>query len=163
MRTSENLDPWSCGGWKVFIALNHQGNRWEAVGDGCTGQSGVPLDRSCSLSGALPRHPTIRVRSSVDRWSFVSLQHWTVWCPSDFLLWLLCCTVAALLTFAESTIVRVSRCSIGTPDSPVNYSGVRLHFLESGWFEMYGPGASDTVRCASPHHTQVFAPFNFSP
>jgi hypothetical protein len=31
MRTSENLDAWSCGGWGVLIALNHQ----EAVGEGC--------------------------------------------------------------------------------------------------------------------------------
>jgi hypothetical protein len=133
MRTSKNLDPWNCGGWEVFIALNHQGNRWEAAGDGRTGQSGAPPDRSCSLSGALPCHPTIRVRSSVDHWSFVSLRHRTVRCPSDFLVWLLRCTVAALFTFAESTVARVSRCSAGTPDSPVNYSGVRLHFPESGW------------------------------
>jgi hypothetical protein len=39
-----------------------------AAVDGRTGQSGAPPDRSCSLSGALPRHPTVRVWGSVDRW-----------------------------------------------------------------------------------------------
>jgi hypothetical protein len=38
----------------------------EAAGDGRTGQSGAPPDRHCSLSGALPRHPNVRVRSWVD-------------------------------------------------------------------------------------------------
>jgi hypothetical protein len=31
MKTSEDLDAWSCGGWGVFIALNHQ----EAIREGC--------------------------------------------------------------------------------------------------------------------------------
>jgi hypothetical protein len=33
----------------------------KAAGDGRTGQSGAPPDRSCSLSGAPPHHPTVRV------------------------------------------------------------------------------------------------------
>jgi hypothetical protein len=33
-----------------------------------------------------------------------------------------------------------------SPDSPVNYGGARLKKTESGWFELYGPGAPDTVR-----------------
>jgi hypothetical protein len=47
MRTSENLDTLSCGGWGVFIALNHQ----VAVGEGCyrrahrTGTVGCPARR----------------------------------------------------------------------------------------------------------------------
>jgi hypothetical protein len=52
----------------------------EAAGEGRTGQSGTPPDRYCALSGAPPRHPTVRVRSEVERWSFVFLRHWTVWC-----------------------------------------------------------------------------------
>jgi hypothetical protein len=52
----------------------------EAAGDGRTGQSGAPSDRYCALSGAPPRHSTVRVRSSSDRWSFVLLWHWTVRC-----------------------------------------------------------------------------------
>jgi hypothetical protein len=64
----------------VFIALNHQSSLGEAAGDGHTRQSGAPPDRHCRLSGASPRHPTVRVRSKVDRWSFVSLRHRTVRC-----------------------------------------------------------------------------------
>jgi hypothetical protein len=52
----------------------------EAAGDGRTGQSGAPPDRHCSVSGAPSRHPTVRVRSEVDHWSFVFLWHRTVRC-----------------------------------------------------------------------------------
>jgi hypothetical protein len=99
----------------------------KTASDGRTGQSGAP-----------PRHPIVRVRSSVDRWGFVFLRHRTVRCPSDFLLWLLpctvlhCCVVSALL---QLIVARVSRCSAGTPDSPVNYSGLRLRKPESGWLD----------------------------
>jgi hypothetical protein len=34
----------------------------------------------------------------------------------------------------------------GTPDSPVNYSGVALEKPEGEEFESIGPGAPDTVR-----------------
>jgi hypothetical protein len=43
------LDSNRCGGWEVFIARNHLGSRWEAAGDGRTGQSGAPPDRQCSV------------------------------------------------------------------------------------------------------------------
>jgi hypothetical protein len=81
MECDECLDGWSGGGWGVFIALNHQNNRWgwllsmgaldspvrqphhptirvptvSTVGalSSCgTGQSGAALDRYCALSGA---------------------------------------------------------------------------------------------------------------
>jgi hypothetical protein len=81
MECDECLDSWSGGGWGVFIAPNHQFNRWgrlllmgapdspvrqprhptvrvlvvSTVGalSSCgTGQSGAAPDRHCSLSGA---------------------------------------------------------------------------------------------------------------
>jgi hypothetical protein len=58
----------------VFIAVG------EAAVDGRTGQSGAPPDRHYFVSGAPPCHPTVRVRSEVDHWSFVSLRHQTVLC-----------------------------------------------------------------------------------
>jgi hypothetical protein len=64
----------------VFIAPNHFGSYWEATGDGRTGQSGAPPDWHCSLSDALPRHPTVRVRSWSTVGSFVLLWHRTVRC-----------------------------------------------------------------------------------
>jgi hypothetical protein len=70
------LDAKGCGGWGVFIAPTTLIAVGEAVGDGRT----APPDMHCSLSGAPPRHPTVRVRSGVDRWSFVLLWHQTVRC-----------------------------------------------------------------------------------
>jgi hypothetical protein len=65
---------------------------------------------------------------------------------------------------SKSTVVRVSFCSAGAPDSPVNYSGARIEKPESGWFELYGPGAPDTVRCVVPQPTLVsFAPLYLIP
>jgi hypothetical protein len=83
----------------VFIAPNHLGSRWQAAGDGRTGQSGAPPYRHCSLSGAPPRHPTVRVRSWSTVGGFVLLRHRTVWChtgqsgatrDSPVPLWLCC-------------------------------------------------------------------------
>jgi hypothetical protein len=76
------------------------------------------------------------------------------------------------LGFGSSrSLARISYCSAGTPDSPVNYSGVRLLKPESGlfnpvwaWCTEHYPVAYRTVRCASPQHTQVsFAPLNWIP
>jgi hypothetical protein len=39
-----------------------------------------------------------------------------------------------------------SRCSVGAPDSPVNYSGAALLKPEGGKFEVVWPWAPDTVR-----------------
>jgi hypothetical protein len=66
----------------------------------------------------------------------------------------------------ESTIALLSRCSAGTPDSPVNYSGVALQKPEGEEFNLYGPWgtghclvAHRTVRCARPGFSSVsFAP-----
>jgi hypothetical protein len=50
----------------------------------------------------------------------------------------------------ESTIGAVAVTPLGTPDSPVNYSGVAPGKPEASKFEMIHPGAPDTVRCARP-------------
>jgi hypothetical protein len=55
----------------VFIALNHQGSRWEAAVDGRTGQSSAPPDRQCAVFGAPPRHPTVRVLEQLTVGAFV--------------------------------------------------------------------------------------------
>jgi hypothetical protein len=128
----------------------------EAAGDGHTGQSSAPPDRHCSLSGVLPRHLIVRVRSWSTVGGFVLLWHRTVRCHtgqsgapltscSDF------CRDTVHLS--ESTIgpseplLRLlNGQSGGTPDSPVNYSGGRPVIPESGWFRVYDPGAPDTVR-----------------
>jgi hypothetical protein len=52
MGSDECLDCWSGGGFGVFIALNHQNNRW-----GWLLSMGVP-----DSPVRQPRHPTVRVR-----------------------------------------------------------------------------------------------------
>jgi hypothetical protein len=43
----------------------------------------------------------------------------------------------------------VALATVGTPDSPVNYSRMPLIFPESGMFAGCQPGAPDTVRCTT--------------
>jgi hypothetical protein len=50
----------------------------------------------------------------------------------------------------QTTVGAVSRCSVGTLDSPVNYSGVASQIPEGGKFGVDLTGAPDTVRCARP-------------
>jgi hypothetical protein len=61
----------------------------------------------------------------------------------------LCELSAHCSTFAGvrcSRPLRWSRCSAGTLDSPVNYSGAALQKPESGKFEVVRPWAPDTVQ-----------------
>jgi hypothetical protein len=118
----------------------------EAASDGRTRQSGAPPDRHCSLSSPLPRHPTVRVWSWSTVGGFVLLRHRTVRCPSDFAALTSAWYCAALFLLSELTVGADSRCSAGTPDSLVIYSGARTRIPESGWFGLVRLGAPDTVR-----------------
>jgi hypothetical protein len=79
------------------------GRPLDALSSWGTGQYGAAPDRYCSLSGA-----PLTLRSD-------SVTH--------------CSSCQVLL---QSTVARSSRCSGGTPDSPVSFSGVRLLKPESG-------------------------------
>jgi hypothetical protein len=91
---------------------------------------------------------TVRCASHVtqplgfDRWSSDKWGHRTVRCA-------ICArsprTVAHCSPFADDCW-RYSRCSAGTPDSPVNYSGVASPKPEASKLELIHPGAPDTVR-----------------
>jgi hypothetical protein len=50
-----------CGGWGYLYPSTTKVAVGEAAGDVRTGQSGAPPVRHCKLSGAPPRHPTVRV------------------------------------------------------------------------------------------------------
>jgi hypothetical protein len=54
-----------------------------------------------------------------------------------------CSTLNAV---AVDRCARSSRCSVGTPDSPVNYSGAPSEFPEGSEFSFKCPSAPDTVR-----------------
>jgi hypothetical protein len=51
---------------------------------------------------------------------------------------------ARIKCVAVDHCVRSSRCSAGTPDSPVNYSGVASHFPKGSEFSVKFPGAPDS-------------------
>jgi hypothetical protein len=53
---------------------------------------------------------------------------------------------ARIKCVAVDRCARSSRCSAGTPDIPVNYSGAASHFPEGEEFSLECPGAPDTVR-----------------
>jgi hypothetical protein len=119
-----------------------------------TGQSGAAPDRHCSLFGA-PSGAALTLRELSTHCSR---------CRRPL----------------ESTVALASRCSAGTPDSPVPHQAVRCHTRQSGAtpdslvnnsrvasekpegeeFRLYRPGAPDTVRCARTGFSSVsFAPF----
>jgi hypothetical protein len=94
-----------------------------------TEQFGAAPDRHCSLSGA-PSGAALTLRKLS---THCSRCRWPL----------------------ESTVALASRCSAGTPDSPVNYSGVALQKPEGSKFEVIRPWAPDTVWC---HTGQSGAP-----
>jgi hypothetical protein len=106
-----------------------------------SGQSGVAPDSHCSLSGA-PSSAALTLRELSAHCSLFRRPF-------------------------ESTVALGSRCSAGTPDSPVNYSGARPQKPKGEEFEVdppwctgHYPVAHRTLRCARPGFTSVsFAPF----
>jgi hypothetical protein len=83
--------------------------------------------------------------------------------PAALTLRALFLTVHLITALLQSTGARSSHCSAVTPDSPVNYNGVRLGNPESDWLALYEPSAQDTVR--APDHSTLgfFAPLNLDP
>jgi hypothetical protein len=114
-RKLENLDAMNGGVVGVFIAPTTKSGHWEAV---------------CRMA-----HRTVWCASHVtrplgfDRWSFCLLGHRTVrWCTGQALFSVRCaiwhCTdsgahCSAFNAFCRRPLARSSRCSAGTPDSPV--------------------------------------------
>jgi hypothetical protein len=170
MRNSECLDGWSGGIWGVFIAPNHQFNRWAGC---CRWAHRTVRCTTGQCPVRQPRHPTVRVLtvstvrtlSSCGTNSLVPHRTVPVHCPVRLLqtaltLRELSARCSRCRRPLESTVALASRCSAGTLDSPVNYSGARPQKLEGEELESFDPGAPDTVRCARLEFSSVsFAPF----
>jgi hypothetical protein len=86
----------------------------------CTGPSGAAPDRYCSLSG-VPSGAALTLRKLSAHYSLVSRT-------------------------LESTVALATIALLGTLDSPVNYHGESPQKPEGEEFNLYGPGAPDTVR-----------------
>jgi hypothetical protein len=137
---------WVVGG---IYSPNHQTSRLVKVAVAWrTGQSGAPPDTvRCAC------HVTKLLDS--DRWSFCLLGHWTVrWCTGQALFTVWCaiwlCSdsgvhCSAFNAFCRRPLARSSRCSAGTPDSPVNYSGAASRIPKGEQFRVGVPGAPDIV------------------
>jgi hypothetical protein len=113
---AENLDALKCGGWGVFIAPTTK----VAVGEGCCRRA----------------HRTVRCASHVtqplgfDRWSSDKWGHQTVTvhCPARLLaialiLRALSAHCSRIVHFCRRPLALIAVAPLGTPDSPVNYSG----------------------------------------
>jgi hypothetical protein len=115
----------------------------------CTGQSGVPPDRHCSMSGAdcFPKlvQPTVEDLEPLAHRT-LSGAHRTVRCP--------------IRPLAQPRVTRglrgrpLARPTVGSPDSPVHHRIVRWilavrrrRIPESGPLTRLQPSAPDTVRC----------------
>jgi hypothetical protein len=83
-----------------------------------TGQSGGALDRSCSLSGA-PSAPALTSARAVR-------------------------ALFTHCTLLQTTVGAVAVTPLGTPDSPMNYSGVASQILEGDKFGVDLPGSPDS-------------------
>jgi hypothetical protein len=142
----------------VFIALNHQNNRWGWLLS--MGAPDSPVHQPC--------HPTVRVltQSTVGALTFSGTEQSGA--APDRHCSLSGAPLTSTLTSAtncsgvrgtvQSTVAPKSRCSAGAPDSPVNYSGAALEKPEG---EEFGGVRS---WCARPGHSSVsFAPFFLNP
>jgi hypothetical protein len=130
-RVQKNLDSLNGGGWGVFIAL--------------TTILAVPVDGTPD-SPVCTEHGTVHCpvpATSADRWGLERLTV-EVSCPlaaldspvrsdfaaltSDF------CTAHCALCTTVDRWAQFDCCSVGSPDSPVNYSGATLEKPESDQF-----------------------------
>jgi hypothetical protein len=91
-----------------------------ALTSGATGQSGGAPDSHCSLSGA----PSNACSNFCARSEHCSL----------------------FLYRCRRLLAHGAVAPLGTPDSPVNYSGAAFQIPEGGKFRLELPGAPDTVR-----------------
>jgi hypothetical protein len=165
------LEWWWLG---VFIALNHHIAVGEAV------YRWVHRTVRCATGHFLvhqPRHPTIRVLKILTVGALTSCRTGQSGAAPDRNYSLSgapltpaltsACTVHALFTLLQTTVALLAVAPLGTPDSPVNYSGAVPEKPEGEEFGLCGPWgtghcpvAHRIVRCARPGFSSVsFAPF----
>jgi hypothetical protein len=107
-----------------------------------TGQSGAPSDSHCRRFGAdlLPILAQTTVASPGQMThQTLSGAHRTVRCP--------CRPLARATRRTRIARPTVALATVGSSDSPVNYSRTPPIFSESGLFTGSQPGTPDTVRC----------------
>jgi hypothetical protein len=127
----------------VFIALNHLGSRWPRLLAMGTPDSLVRHRTStvcCPVRCHVSQLLGFRAGRPLEALSSCGIGQSGATPDSPVPLSLPALTSAAILCCAlfirQSRPLRAdSGCSAGSPDSPVNYSGARLRFPESGWLK----------------------------
>jgi hypothetical protein len=150
---AENLDALKCWWLGVFIAQTTK----VAVGEGCCRRAHRTVrcaTEHCPVRQ--PRHPTVRVRplellTCGPPDSPVVHQTGHVHCPVRHMapaLTLRAQVHCSLFTvdFCRRPLAQLAVAPLGTPDSPVNYSGGQFQKPECDKFGVILPGAPDTVR-----------------
>jgi hypothetical protein len=156
MRCLKSLDTWSGGGWGVFIAPTTKPTIGEVV---CRWAHWIVRCATGHCPVRQPRHPTVTVLTvstigALTSWGIgqsgaAPNKHCSLsGAPSSAALTLreLPAHCSRCRRPLELTIALNSRCSAGTPDSSVNYSGAALQKPKGEEFESIAPGAPDTVR-----------------
>jgi hypothetical protein len=149
MQIAGNLDALNGGGWGVFIAPTTK----TAVGEGyCRWAHRIVQCATGHCPVRQPRHPTVRVlmvstvgalTSGGTRQSGAAPdRHCSLsGAPSSAALTLreLSAHYSHHCSLLQTTVGAVAVVPLGTPDSPVNYSGAALQKPEDGKFRVYGP------------------------
>jgi hypothetical protein len=128
MHCCECLDCWSGGGWGVFIALNHQNNRW----GGCCRWA----HRTVRCASHLTQPLGFWRRRLLEALSSSGTGHtlFIVRCASDFCA----LTLPTVLHYSrsqwllQSTVARRRRCSARAPDCSVAHQTVRWIIAQRG-------------------------------
>jgi hypothetical protein len=122
MKTLEDLDAWSCGGWGRLLSM---------------GASDSPV-RHQTLSGAPPRHPIVRVLEHLTVGGFVLMRHRTVRCATRQILFTVRCasdtaalTLRALFFTIHASGRRCSRPLRWIVVAPLVHRTVRWHTRQS--------------------------------
>jgi hypothetical protein len=159
----------------VFIALNHQTNRW---GGCCRWAHRTVWCATGHCPVRQPHHPTVRVLTQSTVRALTSGGTGQSGAALDKHCSLSGAPLTSALTSAancsivrgtvQSTVALESRCSTGALDSPMNYSGAQPQKPEGeefasvrSWCIGHCPVAHRTVRCARPGHTCVFLLLSF--
>jgi hypothetical protein len=141
---AENLDALKCGGWGIFIAPTTKMAVGKAV---------------CRWA-----HRTVRCASHItqplgfDRWSSDRLGHRTVrWCTGQVMFTVrcaFCVNCPRIVHLLQTTVGAVVVALHGTPDSPVNYSGVAFPETRRYRVRVHPPWC--TGHCPVVHRTLSF-------
>jgi hypothetical protein len=128
MRSSECLDGWGGGGCGVFIAPNHQFNRWGTLLS--MGAPDSPMRQPCHPTARVLTVSTVGALSSGGPDSPMPHRTSTVHCPVRLLATALALReLSAHCSFCrrplEPNVALTSRCSTVAPDSPVAHWTVR--------------------------------------